>query len=187
MTDFQNGLKLSIKTWSRDSHGLFDYEASSTKNNTLNINNDCKLIRKKNDVRSANEDYGIEFEERELAKISFNDDKVIISNPLNFMMPPTEININDLQNKIWYVIKHEENSSNTINSGMYQIKLNDIIKLGRVKYAITELKIDDKLQTLDKDVNRPVFKLISDYRYSEYEKFIFLINLFIIFFKIIKI
>jgi hypothetical protein len=80
-------------------------------------------------------------------------------------MIPTEEAINELQNKIWYVIKPEDtNNSRLINNDLYNIKINDIIKLGRVKYVVTELKIGDLCQTIDKDVVNPVFDLISNYR-----------------------
>jgi hypothetical protein len=82
-------------------------------------------------------------------------------------MVPTEENINDLQNKIWYVIKQEDGASANVSSSnneLYDIKINDIIKLGRVKYAITEIRIGEKLETIDKDVDQPVFNLICDYK-----------------------
>jgi hypothetical protein len=75
-------------------------------------------------------------------------------------MQATEQNINDLQNKIWYVIKQEEGSNtnptspnlSTSTNDAYDIKINDIIKLGRV------------IQSIDKDVDQPVFNLICDYK-----------------------
>ncbi len=167
MTEIQGNLKLLIKTWSRDSHGLFDYETSSTKTNLLILTNSCKLIRKKNDVRFVAENHKIEFEERELAKISFEESKIKISNPLNFGMIPTESNINDLQNKIWFVIKHDDNSqesqSSILSPGMFQINLDEIIKLGRVKYAVTEVQINHNLKTINNHLEKPVFQLISEH------------------------
>jgi hypothetical protein len=86
-------------------------------------------------------------------------------------MLPTEENINDLQNKIWYVIKQEDTNNATNNTvplnsnDLYDIKINDIIKLGRVKYVITEMKMNDKLLTIERDVQYPVFNLICDYVY----------------------
>ena len=63
-------------------------------------------------------------------------------------MEPNEKNINDLQNKIWYIIKHDEdtggnhNPQNLVNTNEdYYICLNDIVKLGRVKYAANEIFI----------------------------------------------
>ena len=60
-------------------------------------------------------------------------------------MHPNEKNINDLQNKMWYVIKHDEINQNANNqlplniNNDYFINADDIIKLGRVKYAINEI------------------------------------------------
>jgi hypothetical protein len=86
-------------------------------------------------------------------------------------MLPTEININDMQNKIWYVIKQEDlngqNNNNTISQSTndaYDIKINDVIKLGRVKYVITEMKLGNEFKTIEKDVSNPVFNLICDYK-----------------------
>jgi hypothetical protein len=170
-------LKILTKTWGRDSHGLFDYEATNTKNNLLLINGSTKIVRKKNDVRHVPEITELDVEERDLAKIkvdgsnSFYDylGKYSISSPINFLMSPTEENINDMQNKIWYVVKQEDpivNNNNFSNStnDIYDIKINDIIKLGRVKYAITEMKLNDALLTIDKDVEKPVFNLIHVYK-----------------------
>lgn len=65
-------------------------------------------------------------------------------------MLATEKNINELQNKMWYVIKHEDQNS-AINSNQqlvntnndYFINRDDIIKLGRVKYATNEIFFTD--------------------------------------------
>lgn len=87
-------------------------------------------------------------------------------------MQATEQNINEMQNKIWYVIRQEDpagltsnNSNSSSTNEIYDIKINDIIKLGRVKYAITEIKLNGELRSIDKDVTDPVFNLICDYKY----------------------
>jgi len=69
-------------------------------------------------------------------------------------MLATEKNINELQNKMWYVIKHEDQNL-AINSNSnqqlvntnndYFINKDDIIKLGRVKYAINEIYFTDDI------------------------------------------
>lgn len=68
-------LKIIAKTWSRDSHGLFDYEANNTKNILLTAYSNAKLIRKRNDVRLHNENTEIDLEERELLKIRLAESK----------------------------------------------------------------------------------------------------------------
>jgi hypothetical protein len=101
-----------------------------------------------------------------------NLDKYLLSNEITHGMLPTESNINDLQNKIWYVIKQEDlgnsnqpnNTIPTCSNEIYDIKLNDVIKLGRVKYVVTELRLNNKFLSIEKDVINPVFNLICDYK-----------------------
>jgi hypothetical protein len=50
--DKQHVLSLSTKTWSRDSHGLFDFEATQVKLNNLIIPENGLIARKKVEVRS---------------------------------------------------------------------------------------------------------------------------------------
>jgi len=72
----------------------------------------------------------------------------MLSNIVQSNMLASEKNINELQNKMWYVIKHEDqNSAINTNSNQqlintnndYYINKDDIIKLGRVKYATNEI------------------------------------------------
>lgn len=88
-------LKLTTKTWARDSHGLFDYEATTTKNNTLILNSPYRLIRKKNDVKHALLNGDLELDERELAKIKFDNGKNLkLFNNINFFFIFTYLIIN---------------------------------------------------------------------------------------------
>lgn len=81
-------------------------------------------------------------------------------------MDPTEENINELQNKIWYVIKSdnslEPNNLNGVGNEPYVLSIGDIIKLGRVKYAVTELKINESLQKIENDDEHPIFNLVTN-------------------------
>lgn len=64
-------LTISVRTWSRDSHGLYDYECSSTKNIIFKkVKNDQIIIRKKNEVRLLEEiSYKEEQDEESLGKV----------------------------------------------------------------------------------------------------------------------
>merc|ERR1712032_384384 len=83
-----------------------------------------------------------------------------LSNQVAFNMLATEKNINELQNKMWYVIKHED-QNNAINSNTnqqtfntnndYFINKDDIIKLGRVKYATNEICLSDGVNNNEND------------------------------------
>ena len=180
----EENFKLSIKTWSKDSNGLFDYESTSIKKEVMILKGNCKLIRYKNQVKIRNDDYVPDIEENELSKFNLIENKIILYNPINLSMSPTEANINELQNRIWYVLRRDSNeefclNSNIISSDMFQIGINDIIKLGRVNFTVTALKIDDILQTIDNLNNKPVFELITEYKYFLFTKFFFLIYIFL--------
>jgi hypothetical protein len=182
----QSYLRINAKTWGRDSHGLFDYESNQIKVNTLCIDGSCKVVRKRNDVKQISDEVAIDLEDRELCKVGTDGGKLwflilgnsySLHNAITFRMDPAEDNISELQNKIWYVIRPEDanpgssgNTNNMVSQSIndtYDIKINDIIKLGRVKYVITEIKLEDKLLTLEKDVTNPVFNLIGSYKYIQ--------------------
>lgn len=89
-------------------------------------------------------------------------------------MNPNEENINNLQNKIWYIIKSEELNVTNINqlqpsnvtneNDFAELELNHIIKLGRVKYAVTELKINNCKKSIDQEISeKQVFNLIPEF------------------------
>jgi hypothetical protein len=62
-------LKFQAKTWGRDSHGLFDYESTQIRQNLLIIPQNCKIIRKKNDVKQMPDSSELDLEDRELCKV----------------------------------------------------------------------------------------------------------------------
>ena len=60
----QNGtLKLSIKTWDKDTNGLFDYSTKGIKKSTEAIQNSISLIRNNLEVKSASNELIKENEE----------------------------------------------------------------------------------------------------------------------------
>jgi hypothetical protein len=88
-------------------------------------------------------------------------------------MTPTEENINELQNKIWYIIKPESHNNQMNNNQQnpsianenegFELKLNDIMKLGRIKYVITDLLINNTLTSIEDSNSIPVYNLILNY------------------------
>ena len=157
-----DSLSILTKTWSRDSHGLYDYESTQTKS-AQNIVNDCSqfLLRKKLEIRLINSLEEIKDDELLLeAKYDKLNESFSLCHPVHLKVEPSEKNINELQNKIWYVIKHDEgNGSNTNQQNMtnknedYYLCLNDIIKLGRVKYALNEINIKKQQDAMDVDID----------------------------------
>ena len=67
--NLSKSLIINSKTWSRDSHGLFDYECSTTRNNTFTTKKEHVIIRKKNEVRLESPTYKEENEEENLGKV----------------------------------------------------------------------------------------------------------------------
>ena len=148
-------LNLITKTWIRDSHGLFDYESNQTKNLNAILADSVIIVRKRHDIRTITNISELEDEEMLIDVKYENLDKYLLHNEVPLLMQPSEKNIVELSNKIWYVIKCDEMANNTSNQIInntnedYFLCKNDIIKLGRVKYALNEIHIPEKMDKID--------------------------------------
>lgn len=148
-------LSLFTRTWVRDSHGLYDYESTQTRNLNAILADKVIIARKKHDIKTVT--YMDELQDDEmLFKVKYEKvDKYILENPVSFSMQPTEKNITDLSNKIWYVLKCDEATQNATNQIVnntnedYYLCKNDIIKLGRVKYALNEIHTPDHMDIVE--------------------------------------
>lgn len=85
-------------------------------------------------------------------------------------MQPTEENISELQNKIWYIIKPEnqqqinnQNPNIQNENESFELKLNDIMKLGRIKYVITDLCLNNAVTSIEDNNSQAVYNLIHDH------------------------
>lgn len=154
-TDKNFVLSLFTRTWIRDSHGLYDYESTQTKNLNAVLADSVIIIRKRHDIKTIGNINELDDEEM-LINVKYEKlDKYILENPVQMLMQPSEKNIIDLSNKIWYVLRSDDSGSssstqtvNNTNEDYYLCK-NDIIKLGRVKYALNEIHIPDKMDIID--------------------------------------
>ena len=151
-------LFLTTKTWQRDSHGLYDYESTQLKNEDLTLTDNAIIVRIKHEIKLTTELTGNNNEEF-LIKVKYEGaNKYYLENQIGFGMQPTEQNITNLSNKIWYVLNRDKESTNNNNhkedntNSDYYLCKNDIIKLGRVKYAINEIHIPDKKDNIDIEV-----------------------------------
>ena len=109
-------LSLCTKTWIRDSHGLYDYESNQTKNLNAVLAESIYIGRKKHDIKTLNSPNDLKQDEELLFNVK-NDykDEYALENEVPIRIQPTEKNINDLSNKIWYVLKNDPNQSNQSN------------------------------------------------------------------------
>ena len=152
----QRVLSLFTRTWVRDSHGLYDYESPQTKNINVMIAESVLIARTKHEIQTVPINKALNNDQELILNVTYqNNDIYSIENPITFMMQPSEENIINLSNKIWYVLKSEDtqNSTNlqTINNinEDYNLCKNDIIKLGRVKYALNDVHIPDRKDIID--------------------------------------
>ena len=149
-------LSLCTKTWIRDSHGLYDYESNQTKNLNAVLAESIYIGRKIHDIKTLNSPNDLKQDEELLFNVK-NDykDEYALENEVPIRIQPTEKNINDLSNKIWYVLKNDPNQSNQSNQTItntnddYYLCKNDVIKLGRVKYSLNEINIPSKHNNID--------------------------------------
>ena len=151
-------LSLCTKTWVRDSHGLFDYESNQTRNLNAVLAESIFIARRKHDIKTISSLNELKQDEEELLFNVRNDntDEYILENPVPILIQPTEKNINDLSNKIWYVLKNDPHQSNnstqtvTNTNDDYYLCKNDVIKLGRVKYSLNEINIPSRQNNIDR-------------------------------------
>ena len=146
----QNGtLKLSIKTWDKDTNGLFDYSTKGIKKSTEAIQNSISLIRNNLEVKSASNEL-IQENEELLFKIEKkpNSNEYLFENNVNKNMEANGENIAKINNNCWYVCNNNENASfeqnntkkNNKNKNVnYYLTKNDIIKFGRLKFSLIEV------------------------------------------------
>jgi hypothetical protein len=149
-------LSLFTKTWVRDSHGLYDYESTQTKNLNAVLAESVIIARKKHEIKTVPNKSELQPDDEMLLDVKYEKiDKYTIENPIQILMEPTEKNITDLSNKIWYVLKHEETPNSVSNQTVintnddYYLCKNDLIKLGRVKYALNEIHIPGRMDVID--------------------------------------
>ena len=150
-------LSICTKTWIRDSHGLFDYESEQTRPLNAVIVESLYMARKKNDIITLQDSKDLKPEEELLFKIMHQSlDKYILESPVPIKIQPSQKNINDLSNKIWYILKNDPIKSNNSNQVItntnddYYLCKNDVIKLGRVKYSLNEINIPSRENNIDR-------------------------------------
>ena len=183
-------LKLCSKTWDKDTNGLFDYSTKTIKKVTEVIQTSTCLIRKNHEIKSApndtfeqNEEKLIKIEKKENSNIYYFDNKVEKN------MEANAENIAKINNNCWYICNDNQNNfieQNKVkknyknkNDDYYLLK-NDIIKFGRVKFALTDvhlwsgdkrydLQLPDKASTINRNNlnTENVFDLEKEVQYLE--------------------
>ena len=162
-------LHINSKTWIKDSNGLYDYESKQTKNLKAFIGESICITRNGSDLNSVKNEFMKKNEEMLFNIIKSKEGIYNIGNRININIEPTEENISNLNNKIWYIINDEGLLNNQINTNQfhninkdYYITKNEIIKLGRVKYIVSEINNHDNIENKeDLNINQELNNYIN--------------------------
>jgi hypothetical protein len=140
---------LELNTWTNDTNGIYDYSTDAIKTVKASISEPTYIVRTKNNsFKNISQHADIEGEKGNELIFYVNNgskNKFVLINPIPYHLKLTQENISYLHNKMWYVLKSDElDEKIKIDNEDYYLNQNDIIKLGRVKYAIQELHIESK-------------------------------------------
>ena len=139
-------IELMIKTWNNNSDGIFHYKTDLSSYTTVNpkIKQNNYFFRKNNNIISMkNHQSEFNYSEGEIlfyVRKSFKTSSFELINPVCKKMEKNENNIHNLNNRLWYVLK-SNNDNNENNNEEYNIKEKDIIKLGRKKNEVIKKNI----------------------------------------------
>jgi len=138
-------------TWPRDSHGLFDYECKNVSKRNIKTSGPGKLTRVGNDVQLVKEDHPVAVDaqnDKDLMKLNIKEGnfwinacyegtkiKKIDQKPVKIENP--EDDLENIDDNVWIVVKSLKATNN--NKG-YKLCEGDLIKLGRVKFRIKEIR-----------------------------------------------
>ena len=158
----QEVINLRIYTLVQNTDGIFNYKSiqnTITTDRSVNIvqgdiKNSLYLLRKINNSKIVylcqnsliDENEEIMFRIRK----SFKKDEFEIINPIPLIMKKTPINIEYLNNKLWYVIKSRGDFFDNDNEE-YSLNENDIIKLGRRKFEVIKFNVNSNAQVEPKN------------------------------------
>ena len=132
---------LTIKTWSSESNGIYNYKSKGSEINEVaaSLDESCYIIREKNRIIKIKQNY--EYNDEIEGQVLFylrkslkNEEMFEIVNPLKKKIEKNEYNINDLNRRPWLIVNSENGCYNKEEE--YNLNENDIIKLGRRKFEI---------------------------------------------------
>lgn len=122
-------LLMRIVTWLRDSHALFDYESRQIHKKNLKIDNSCKFLRNKDDVKTVGINHKVD--EDPDTKTLFS---LIKEEDGSYFIDTEKKNNTD---KLWLVVRAMKNDTRKLS---YELKKSDIIKLGRIQFRVKDIQ-----------------------------------------------
>ena len=122
-------LLMRIVTWLRDSHALFDYESRQIQKKNLKIDNSCKFLRNKDEVKTVSVNQQVDDDPE--TKVLFS---LLKDESGNYFIDTEKKASAD---KLWLVVRAMKNEYRKLN---YELKKNDIVKLGRIQFRVKDLQ-----------------------------------------------
>jgi len=163
------GLFLEFKTYQRKGLNLYDYSSKDIRTINTIIESGTFIVRKESDIirKDRQSDIMQKLGEDLLFRVRCNKNaQFILENPIPMNnIPFTEYNVNNLNNKIWYVL-NSNNPNDAIRNEDYHLCENDIIKMGNIKLIVRKICIkseedDSNKVQLDNNQNNCKYDIIA--------------------------
>ena len=136
--------KIIFNCLNKDNEEIFDYNSNEVSKVTYNIHNEGGYFIKDahNKISIRKNHCEIREDDKVLFRVRYSKKNKIyeIINPIRKMEYNFK-NVEELNNKIWLLMKSTKNCLYEINNNEYYLNENDIIKFGRKKYLIIKKKI----------------------------------------------
>eukprot|EP00397_Hematodinium_sp_SG-2012_P011606 GEMP01011750.1.p1 GENE.GEMP01011750.1~~GEMP01011750.1.p1 ORF type:complete len:443 (+),score=66.14 GEMP01011750.1:26-1330(+) len=128
---FPTSVTMSTRTWTRESHGLFDYESTEVVDNFFHMLNSFSVVRHEAEILVNEDGQGREGEES-LAQVYNRGGQFYIDRPAPQMSESSR-----RVPKLWRVVE--------ANKGGLRIREGDQIKLARFKLKVRHLAVDSSV------------------------------------------
>jgi len=166
MTSFSNRqLKVKTKTWARDSYGLYDYETTTLNVQNFTVTGPCVLNRVQNEVTQTNPLHSLNTEAMDEPKSAQNGATVlgsIYDDKEGIKIMPPKSQGEGYENAFWQIIERGEHANG------YMLKINDVIRLGRVVFRINQIKvIEDEYEKTNGPNQKQILESIKAHMKNE--------------------
>ena len=157
LVDEKLGLYLDFKTYTNNEKSIYDFSSKETNEINTLVENGTFIIRK--DKSFIRVDMQSEIQKNLGEELLFkvrtrNNDIFMLENPVpNKNIPLTKDNINNINNKIWFVLNSNNPKLENENEDYYLCE-NDVIRMGNIKMIVKELHIEDIEDKREKEKKR---------------------------------
>jgi hypothetical protein len=127
-------IKVQTFTWSKDSHGLFDYESNHLSTGKFKLTDTCKFFRNQNEIQTVEGENTVEDANGDRLIYLF-DIKKHTTQPDKYYLSVR--NSKNLPHSLGLVVRGIKKDNRPAG---YELKVGDHIKIGRVKFIVREMR-----------------------------------------------